>query len=165
MLIFSDVHRNKKVLVNVIENNDQVDYMVSLGDTELKSAFLEKHDIIAIRGNAPFDAGFTDEHVMHIEGKRLLFTHGHRFRVQQGIERLYYRVQEVEAHLAFYGHTHVASFDKVEERYLVNPGAIHKPRGTLPPTYLILTINKDAVIFSWHDAENQALIKEIRIDN
>ena len=164
LLIFSDVHRNKKRLEAILEEHQDAEYTISLGDTELKCKFLEDKDIVAIRGNYPFDAGFADEHVMTIEGKRFLFMHGHKYRVQRGIERLYYKVREVEADFTFYGHTHVASFDEVENAYLINPGAIHKSRSELPESYMTVVFIEKEIVLSWLDAANHALLKEIRVD-
>ena len=161
LLIFSDVHKNKERLVHILDRYSDLDYTISLGDSEMKSKFLEERDVVAIKGNATFDAGFTEEHVLMIEEVRVVLTHGHKYRVQNGIDKLYYRALECEAQLIFYGHTHSASYDVVENRLFVNPGSVNRSRSRDPETYLMIEAEKKTWKFQWLDAENHALLREI----
>jgi putative phosphoesterase len=159
LIIFSDVHRNKARVEGVLSEHKGASLFISLGDTELKSRFLEQHDIIAIKGNYPFDSGFTYEHEMTIENKKFLFVHGHKYGVSHGIEKLYERMLKTDVTFAFYGHTHVAAFDMVEQRYLINPGAMHKSRSEISDSYLYFEIDGNHVTIKWLDAENHTLIE------
>ncbi len=159
LLIFSDVHRNKQRLEAILEEHKAVEYKISLGDSEMKSSFLERHDIVAIKGNFPFDSGFTYEHVLPLEGLKILLVHGHKYRVQGGLEKLYFRMQEVEADIAFYGHTHVASLDRVDGKILINPGSVHKSRNHVPESYMIMEIDKE-ITFKWYNASTHEMLKE-----
>ncbi len=161
LLVFSDVHKNKERLLNILEKHEDVDLTISLGDSELKSNFLESRDIIAIKGNALFDPGFTNEHAIDIDSKRILLTHGHKYRVQNGIDKLYYKALEEQAHITFYGHTHIAAFDKVEGHLFINPGSVNNARSATTESYMIIHAQTPRWIFNWHDAKNHALIREI----
>lgn len=161
LLVFSDVHKNKARLLTILDKHNDVDLTISLGDSELKSEFLESRDIIAIKGNALFDPGFTNEHTIDIEGKRILLTHGHKYRVQNGIDKLYYKALEVQANIAFYGHTHIAAFDKVEGHLFINPGSVNNARSSTAESYMTIHIQTSEWIFNWYDAKNHALLREI----
>ncbi|MFP4286646.1 MAG: metallophosphoesterase family protein [Candidatus Izemoplasmataceae bacterium] len=159
LIIFSDVHKQKNRLEAILKEHMDATLFISLGDTELKSSFLEQHDIIAIKGNYPFDAGFTYEHEMTIENKKFLFVHGHKYGIRHGIEKLYERMLESNIDFAFYGHTHVAAFDTVENRYLINPGAVYKSRSEINDSYIVFEIDKDHIEIKWLDAINHTLIE------
>lgn len=159
LIIFSDAHKQKARIDGIIKEHKDASLLISLGDSELKSRYLEANDIIAIKGNYPFDAGFTYEHEMIIENKRFLFVHGHKYGVRHGIEKLYARMLETNIDFAFYGHTHVAAFDAVENRYLINPGAIYKSRSEINDSYLYLEIDTSQITLKWLDAENHTLIE------
>lgn len=159
LIIFSDVHKQKARLDSILKEHKGASLFISLGDSELKSRYLEDNDIIAIKGNYPFDAGFTYEHEMRIENKKFLFVHGHKYGVRHGIEKLYERMLESNIDFAFYGHTHVAAFDTVDNRYLINPGAVYKSRSEISDSYIYLEIDEALVTIKWLDAENHTLIE------
>ncbi len=164
LLVFSDVHKYKERLIALLNHYDDIDLTISLGDSELKRTFLESHDIVAIKGNYPFDAGFTEEHILTIDGYRVLLSHGHRYRVQNGIDKLYYRALEESIQVVFYGHTHIPSFDDVEGRLFINPGAVSKSRSLDQESYMIVKTSKAQWIFRWYNAMDHSLIREIRHD-
>ncbi len=159
MLVFSDVHRNKKRLEAILKHHEDVEYRISLGDSELKSSFLEQEDIIAIKGNYPFDSGFTYEHVMPVEKYKILLVHGHKYKVQNGLEKLYFRALEAEVDIAFYGHTHIAALDRVDQKLLINPGSVNKSRNHVPESYMIVEFRDDGVHFVWYNAHNHEILK------
>ncbi|MFH5882108.1 MAG: metallophosphoesterase family protein [Candidatus Izemoplasmataceae bacterium] len=160
ILVVSDVHKEKERLEAILRENKNVEYIISLGDSELKSSFLEKHDIIAIKGNYPFDAGFTYEHEMVINQTKFLLVHGHKYNIRSGIETLYERMLETDVDVALYGHTHVAAFDVVEKRVLANPGSVYKSKGDLTESYLTIDIEPEYCLFKWLDARQHSVISE-----
>ena len=163
LLIFSDVHRQKNKLLKILQTHADADLVISLGDTELKASFLQTHDIIAIKGNYPFDPGQTYEHTMTIKNKRLFFTHGHKYSVRSGIDQLFEKTKSLEVDFIFYGHTHVAAYMHVETVHIINPGAVGKSRSETPESYLIALLKDEYTIMSWYDAQTHALLKELRI--
>ncbi len=160
ILIFSDVHGKKERLEAILKAHEDAKYKISLGDSELRTKFLQKHDIIAIKGNYPFDAGFTYEHVLDIEGRTLLLTHGHKYRVKSGYEQFYFKILETEADLAFHGHTHMVTCEEVSGKYILNPGAVNHARGKFAESYITLYLNKASVEVIWRDAYNHNAIKK-----
>ncbi|MFW5913653.1 MAG: metallophosphoesterase family protein [Bacillota bacterium] len=164
VLVISDVHGAKKRMLDILKTHEDADVTISLGDSEMKRSFMEKHDIIAIKGNYPFDGGFTYEHVMNLDGVRTLLTHGHRLKVQNGLDRLYHRMVKDEAHLSLFGHLHKIVFEHSQGRYMINPGSVGSTRSTQNESYLVMTFNEKAIDLTWYDAENHEPISDAKIE-
>ncbi len=165
VLVFSDVHGNKDRLEAILKEHEDAKYTISLGDSELRHKFLQEKDIIAIKGNYPFDAGFTYEHVMAIEGKRFLLTHGHKNRIKAGYEQLHLTMLEKEVDFALHGHTHIADFQNISGKYIINPGAVHRARENSVASYLTIHFQPETLRFVWHNAETHEPIREEKINH
>lgn len=153
LVIFSDAHGSKDNIEKVISNNKNADYYISLGDSELGHDYLLDLDIIAIKGNYPRDPGFVYERNFKVNGKCVFLTHGHKYDVSKGLEKLYYKALENECDIMLYGHTHIPKSTIVGKVLFINPGALHKPRNGLPPTYVILEIENDKIKYTYMDVE------------
>jgi len=162
ILIFSDVHGRKDRLEGILKEHSDADYRLSLGDTELNNNYLKSRDIIGVKGNYPFDPGVGYDYTLKLKEFNLFLTHGHKYQIKFGLDTLYYKMLEEEARFCFHGHTHVIRFDDIEDRYIINPGAVNHPRGKEPASYLIMTIN-ESIVFKWYDAINHTLLKEISV--
>ncbi len=163
-LILSDVHGAKKRLLDIVKTHEDADVTISLGDSEMKRSFMEKHDIIAIKGNYPFDGGFTYEHVMTLGGIRTLLVHGHRQNVQNGLEKLYHKMVQKDVSITLFGHLHTIVFQHCQGRYLVNPGSVGSSRGTEGETYLVMRVEDTHIDFAWHDASSHEVIADAKIE-
>lgn len=163
-LIMSDVHGAKQRLLDIIKTHNDADVIISLGDSEMKRSFMEKHDIIAIKGNYPFDGGFTYEHVMTLEGVRTLLSHGHRLRVQNGLDKLYHKMVEEDASISLFGHLHKIVFQHCQGRYLINPGSVGSARGAEGETYLIMRFGESTIDLAWHDALSHEVKDDAKIE-
>ncbi len=164
LLIFSDVHGLKERLIEILDKHKDADYKISLGDSELRRKFLQKNDIIAVKGNYPLDAGVGYEQTIDIKGIRWLLVHGHKNKVKSGYETLYYKILETEADVALHGHTHILHFDEVSGKYIINPGAINNARGNYDESYLIATIHDKTVELEWKSVYTHENIREESFD-
>ncbi|MFK5883955.1 MAG: metallophosphoesterase [Candidatus Izemoplasma sp.] len=153
IVVFSDAHGDKEAIERIIEWNKDADYYISLGDSALNHNFLLDLDIIAIKGNYPRDPGFVYERRFDIAGKCLFLTHGHKYKVNKGIDKLYYKALEEECDIMLYGHTHVPKSQMVGKVLFINPGAISKPRNGLPPTYVIIEIIDGIIDYEFREVE------------
>lgn len=160
ILVFSDVHRDKNTLLGILNHHQDAEYKISLGDSELKTKFLESYDIIAIKGNYPFDAGFANEHHMVLSGYSFWFVHGHKHNVRSGIERLYEQAMDKQVNVVLYGHTHVADCKVVKNIVIANPGAVNKPRMQTEASYLLLHFEEGKINMAWHHAKTHELLNE-----
>ena len=161
LLIFSDVHGNKKRLMNIINRHQDVDTVINLGDLELPLSLIKHPHVISIKGNAYKDQGH-DDYLFHYGDLTLFCTHGHRYRVHDSIQNLYYKALETASNIVLYGHTHIASIDEHEGKLFVNPGSINRSRNHETETYLILKKHDTSFIFSFYSAHHYALVYEYR---
>ncbi len=137
-LVLSDTHGNVTAINRLKEIIGESDYLVHLGDNErdiveYKMRFPQK--VISVKGNC--DGGGNDKE-MTVEGVKILFTHGDRHGVKYGLERLYYYSKEKNYNLVLYGHTHIASNEKIEDVTLINPGTLKRYETNKSYAYLVL---------------------------
>ena len=162
VVVFSDAHGNKEAIKRLLEFNPDADYVISLGDSELKHSFLLDLDIVAIKGNYPRDGGFVFESILELEGKRLFLTHGHKYGVSTDMRKLLAKGMETEVDLVLYGHTHIPRFDNVAGVFYINPGSIVSPRSEHAPSYLILNIERDKeTTYMFRESQTNILIEKI----
>ncbi len=162
VVVFSDAHGNKEVIKRILEFNPDADYVISLGDSELKHSFLLDLDIVAIKGNYPRDGGFVYESILEVEDKRLFLTHGHKYGVTKNMRKLLAKGMETEVDLVLYGHTHIAKFDNVAGVFYMNPGSIYSPRSDTPASYLILNIEKGKeTTYSYRESFTNLVIENV----
>ncbi len=164
VLVFSDVHGAKKRVKAVLDAHRDAKHKISLGDSELKESFLNEHDIIAIKGNYPFDRGVGLELSLKIKQRNIYLTHGHKTKVKYNYQTLYYKMLEAKADLALHGHTHVLHQEYIDGKYILNPGAINFPRGQEDVSYLILDFKENHIQATWLDANTHQPIKQSTLD-
>ncbi len=152
VVVFSDVHGEKMIVDKILDFNPDADYVLSLGNTELDESYLRSKDIIYVKGNYPRDPGFLYESDIKLEGKRIFFTHGHKYKVSRTLSKLVKMAITKEYDILLYGHTHIAAIDTIQGKILVNPGSCSKPRTNLPPTYLIITFNEGEPSFTFKES-------------
>ena len=162
VVVISDAHGNKQAIKRILEFNPDADYVISLGDSECRHKFLLDLDIIAIKGNYPRDGGVSYESMLEIEGKRLFLTHGHKYGVGNDLEKLLNKGKSIGANVILYGHTHVPRIDIFEEITFLNPGSISSPRCKIPPSYLVLNIERDKEITHiFKESQTNLLIEKL----
>ena len=154
IVVFSDVHGNRDLLERILSFNPDADYFISLGDSELPLDYLLDLDIIAIKGNYPRDAGFTYDHEMIVNGKKIFMTHGHKYGVHKSLKKLLKKGFQGDYDIVLYGHTHVARVDKADKMLLINPGSVNRPRSVEQPSYLVMNID-DAGVFTYQFKESE----------
>lgn len=153
IVVFSDAHGNKDAIKRVVGFNPNADFIVSLGDSEVSYNFLQEFDIIPIKGNYPFDAGFVYESELVVKGKRIFLTHGHKYKVGKGLAKLSNKTIIENYDIALYGHTHIAKFDTIGERYVINPGSIRSSRNKKAPSYLVIHLIDGEFSFTFKNSE------------
>ncbi|WP_138203810.1 metallophosphoesterase [Haloimpatiens lingqiaonensis] len=129
--IISDTHRDLTCISKLEDVFKEIDMIIHLGDNvrdveELSSHF--KCPFINVKGNCDFTNKVPDEIVEEIGGKRFLITHGHKYDVKWGIDRLRYRALELQADIVLFGHTHCSMNQYIDNTWYVNPGSPSLPR-------------------------------------
>lgn len=149
ILVLSDTHGKIDCFNKIYDVIARKDLIIHLGDNtkdieELKKYF--KGDIHNVKGNCDYmDNTTLEEKIINIEGKKIFLTHGHRYGVKRDLNTIYYKVQELGADIALFGHSHVPVSIRHNNILLFNPGSISLPRGGSEKSYGIIEI-KDKVM-------------------
>lgn len=130
ILVFSDSHGRKDLAFQMLEREKDCKTVFFLGDGEREALLLKENfkdrSFICVRGNNDYASSFDTVAYKHIDGVTIMACHGHSFDVRFSRRTLFYKAADVRAHLALYGHTHVARAegDPLTEVCAVNPGAL-----------------------------------------
>ena len=143
--VISDSHGDKKTIEKAVKQMAGVDAIFHLGDYAKDGKYihgLHPGQLYVVSGNGDFfiDANTPNELTVEIDGKRIFATHGHKYKVKDGLNPLYYKGLELGANIVLFGHTHISQVIRVGEMVLLNPGSISRPRNTQRPTYGIIEI-------------------------
>lgn len=100
-----------------------------------------KDKLIVVRGNCDAEVDemisefkLEDHILMDINGKKVYFTHGHRYNIEV------FPYEDFE--IMIYGHIHQGFIQEKEGYLFANPGSISIPRLGTAHSYLILNENK-----------------------
>ena len=142
ILILSDTHTNYPTALKAVEELAPFDEIVHLGD-ELEDALMLEHitgrRLIKVLGNCDYMARGPRELCIGLGSCRIFITHGDRYQVKSGLEKLHKKALAERAHIALYGHSHRASLDTIDGILFINPGCtVNNPN--IEPTCAILTI-------------------------
>lgn len=154
--VVSDSHGDRENLLKAIEKMEQVDAIFHLGDFVKDNRYIEENysgKIYCVTGNCDILTGLAskerdvpEELLVEINGKKIYATHGHKYRVKQGLTSIYYRGREVNADIVLYGHTHCPHVIKEGKMVILNPGSVAVPRGGSAPTFGIIEAVEGKII-------------------
>lgn len=157
-LAISDTHGDVDNVIKFIKKNikDKIEGIFFLGDYvedgEKISKELELETYI-VAGNGDFHSDYPDDLLLNINQKKILLTHGHRYKLGYDLTTLFYRGLELSADLILYGHTHVPVITKEDDILIINPGSPSYPRSKTKEKTIALI-----------DIENKIIAKIISID-
>lgn len=144
-LVISDTHGIVIPLIGMLKEKKDIDMLFFLGDYVGDGEVIGRNlniETHIVAGNGDYGSSYPTEKVVHTSGRRILLTHGHKQRVKNGIQNLYYFSMEKNADITLFGHSHIPSYDKVDDLHLINPGSPFHPRGFENlGSYGILTLN------------------------
>ncbi len=131
-LVFSDSHgQNDNMLEIIREQNKDIEGVIHLGDIEGDISRLQNAvsgSVYIVRGNCDWSSRAPESQVVCLHGHTIALTHGHRQRVNYGIDVLKYWAMEKKADIVMYGHTHVPFLEQSYALTVLNPGSISRPR-------------------------------------
>lgn len=150
ILVLSDSHGDIDKAEKVIRKSSGIDLIIHLGDyfrdAQKLSGLFPKIPIEYIYGNSDFMIeNVQAERLIECCGKKIFITHGHRYSVKMGYEKLYKKAEELGVDLLLFGHTHVTDLVKRGNYYVLNPGSISEPRNDMNESYAIIEINNDVL--------------------
>ncbi|MGL4761798.1 MAG: YfcE family phosphodiesterase [Sarcina sp.] len=131
IIVVSDTHNNAKALEKILEISKNADVIFHLGDNIADARLLEKdfHGVVhMVKGNCDYGDDGLNEKLVELEGKKFFLTHGDRYGVNYGLDKIYYRGLELGADCILYGHTHRKLHILEGEVHIINPGSLPLPR-------------------------------------
>lgn len=150
ILVVSDTHGYTGNLDKAIEQNRNVDLMIHLGDVCDDERTIEsklRYPVKFIKGNNDWSYTLPDKAIMNIEGHKIFATHGHRYNVYYGIDKLVYSALEQGCDIIMFGHTHTPMLNEGEEYTVLNPGSLTYPRQSgHRPSYILMTMFDDGSV-------------------
>ena len=144
VLVVSDSHGSNVFLNRALEEAGEIDFFMHLGDLEGSEYFIETFvdcPTALISGNNDYFSQLEHELEFELEGHHIFMTHGHRYNIYAGVDRLREEGQARGADIVLFGHTHCPYIEETDDMVLINPGSISRPRqeGRIP-TYVILDL-------------------------
>lgn len=145
ILVISDTHGHMDALKLVMQKESPFDMLIHCGDIEG-----QEHEIsrmaacpcYMVSGNNDWASWLKREITTEIDTYRVFITHGHRYGVSLGRERIREEAQSREADICLFGHTHRPVVDTDGKLTLMNPGSLSYPRQNgRKPTYGIIEID------------------------
>ena len=94
---------------------------------EVRGKYPEK--VYQCAGNCDFFAPLPEEGVVEIEGLRIFYCHGHKYRVKSDLQGLAQAAKARDCDIAFFGHTHKALICEMDGVTLINPGSLRRKVG------------------------------------
>lgn len=140
VVVVSDNHGKVKVLKNIYNSfkNDAMAF-IHCGDSEMTPVELKDWHVVG--GNN--DCGeFVDELIVSVGGIRIFVCHGHLnsyFNKEQEFVQL---AKKYNCQIVCSGHTHMMSYKKIDDVYLVNPGSLRYNRDGSVPSFAIISFSK-----------------------
>ncbi len=147
ILIVSDSHGKNYFLEQVIEKVRPIDLLLHLGDFENSAEYIKSIapcKVEMVSGNNDYFTDIERDKIITIGGHTLFLSHGHRYGVNFGTERLQNVAMQYGADIAVFGHTHRPLIDLSGNVWTINPGSISQPRqdGRIP-TFIIMDIDSN----------------------
>ena len=145
--LISDLHgRLRPEVFDLLNGVDRILYAGDVERLDLLDDLEAIAPLDAVWGNVdgPEIRQWTRESLeVEFEGVRFAVIHGHRVAPDFGLLLKQFPAADVIVH----GHTHRPKQEKLENRWIVNPGAASKGRGGDPPSLAIATVHRGSVKF------------------
>ncbi len=142
ILIISDTHRHNGNMWSVIDKVKPIDMLIHCGDIEgYPDELLKKADcpVHIVAGNNDYGYDYDSEQSFFIGSHKVLLLHGHRYRIYQNLDTLFYLAEERKADIVMFGHLHVPIVETRGNITIINPGSLSYPRQNgRKPSFIIL---------------------------
>ncbi len=147
ILVISDTHGYLDRASLVMQKERPFDALVHCGDIEGQEHQLQKLagcPCYMVTGNNDWASRLSREIETFFEGRRVFITHGHRYGVSLGTERIREEAESRRVDICLFGHTHRPLLETTGGLTLMNPGSLSYPRQMgRKPTYGIIETRPD----------------------
>ncbi len=144
IIVFADSHTDVPTMLAVVKL-EQPDVILHLGDHIADGIELQKNTDIRVhlvKGNTDLGSCGSIEALFTFENTRVYMTHGHIYKVKNGLTELCGAGTRNNAHIVLFGHTHRPFLSHIDGMWVMNPGRIgRKLNESIPATYgtIVLT--------------------------
>lgn len=141
ILVVSDSHGSLKE-IDAAVSAESPDMLLHLGDyaadfNRLANSY--RHlQLKNVSGNCDRSFITDTKRIFNVGEKRIFMTHGHLYRVKQGLEALYFAALEANADIVLFGHTHTPFLYRRDGVLFINPGS------SADGCYAVLTVNENS---------------------
>lgn len=146
ILVMSDSHGDYAKMRRVVMAHSEAEMIIHCGDGEQQSDKLRwdfpDKAVCAVRGNCDWGSSLPLEEIITVENKKIMYTHGHIYRVKYGYDEIKQAAREKGADIVLFGHTHIPFCEYDDGLYVMNPGSI----GGYGATYGVIEITPQGVI-------------------
>ncbi len=147
IVVFSDTHGSYAACESIRSDCSNADCYIHLGDGYEQARRLRREHptlpLLAVKGNCDFAAAEADCKLTTLGGARILYTHGHRFQVKQGLEALRAEAARQNAQIVLFGHTHRPFHETTDGVLYLNPGCADTPAGY---RYALIEFDEDKLL-------------------
>lgn len=147
ILVVSDTHGFAERLEAVLAETGPVHALIHCGDVEGQESYVQSlvdGPCYMVSGNNDWGSELPREIETTIGDYRVFITHGHRYGVSLGTERMRDEAMSRKAHIAIFGHTHRPLVETHGGLTLLNPGSLTYPRQIgRKPTYILMETDRE----------------------
>ena len=147
ILIVSDTHKKHDNLVRILEQEENIELMVHLGDSEGYEDYIAELagcPLEIVSGNNDFFTDLDREKVLEVGKYQVLITHGHYYYVAMGVEDLKKEALGRGMDIVMFGHTHRPLLDYSKGIVTLNPGSVSFPRQEgRRPSYALMELDQE----------------------
>lgn len=132
ILVISDSHGRCGQIEKAIEAQPTAKHVFFLGDCvrdiEDYPFIYSDRTFHIVSGNCDYNSTYKSFDTITLNGKKIIFTHGHMHSVKYGIGNLKQTAELEKADIVLYGHTHIANKEYANGIHFVNPGSLCSAR-------------------------------------
>lgn len=126
ILVVSDSHYFNDQLTKILDHyKNNVDLIIHCGDSSLDKDDSILNHILCVEGN--HDHSQFPNYIIH---NNILITHGHLYNIYNGYDELIQLCKDNHCHICFHGHTHIPSYQVIDNIHFINPGSTMINRGS-----------------------------------
>ncbi len=149
IVVFSDTHGLTSSAEKIVDSNTDADLFIFLGDGENDYNYVSRKNpqknFLAVSGNCDYSASLPEVGEFFLKGKKIVYTHGHRYNVRSSVDVLYYLAKEREADIVLFGHTHQRFYSVIDGIHFLNPGSAALPRDGSGKSYAVIDLTDKGV--------------------
>lgn len=128
ILVLSDCHGDTSAAMAAIEAQPSATTILFLGDgirdiERLAEGYSHKQ-FYTVRGNCDLASMEPATRLLELEGKRIMMTHGHEYKVKFGLQEVLHTAHRNGCDLLLYGHTHTPYVNYENGLHIMNPGSV-----------------------------------------